>query len=206
MRKVKIQFNKRKPSNHNRRGFNYRDLLCVLMVVAMLAVFAIPSLLNAYTRRKVVRAKQQLRIIAVGLETYYLDNGTYPPAADQSGNLVSWQIPSCTNNLESWTHGYVSSVLSTPVVHLETVPFDPFGPKRKPGQAKSYHYASRCLSFWILTSRGPDLDDDMNAKDYVIDQDYGEISLYLKQFSGPYVEYDPTNGTISNGDIYRTGP
>ena len=57
-----------------------------------------------------------------------------------------------------------------------------------------------------MTSAGPDRDQDMILEDYIRSAS-GDIRLYLTQFgAGAAVEYDPTNGLGSSGDVFRTGP
>lgn len=206
MRRFEFQPGIRNLSRRSRRGFNYRDLLCVFALITMLAVFAIPSLLNAYTRRNVYQAKVQLRDTYVTLERYAIDNCCYPPAADQLGHMVSWQVPSSTDKYFHYSCGYLSKTLTTPFAYADSLSFDPFGPKNKPVPARTFPYAARSCSYWILISRGPDRDVDMEVKDYVLDPINGEILYFASNYYGLYVEYDPTNGTISNGDIFRTGP
>ena len=96
-------------------------------------------------------------------------------------------------------------MLTTPVDHQSSIPFDPFAPKRDSYWARTYRYATNGKTCWILTSLGEDKDADMVVEDYIRSAS-GDIRLYLFQFGGPYVEYDPTNGTISDGDVFRTGP
>ena len=50
----------------------------VVAVLGVLSTFAIPYLMNALHRGKQKQTMSELRSIATALETYNIDNGTYP--------------------------------------------------------------------------------------------------------------------------------
>lgn len=187
-----------------KEGFTLIELLIVVAIIGILAAIAIPNFLEAQTRAKVARAKSEIRNLAVALETYYIDNNSYPPQVDDAGTGV-------LNDEGDYSLGFVSWKLTTPVAHQSSIPNDPFGPK-KPDPSTPWLSKYRCgvnyLEVWIMTSHGPDLDQDMEETPYIdpLVPGWGQISQYLNQFEGTYIEYDPTNGTISDGDVYRTGP
>src|SRR5512141_331580 len=60
------------------KGFTLIELLIVVAIIAILAAIAIPNFLAAQIRAKVSRAKAEMRTIATGLESYYVDNNDYP--------------------------------------------------------------------------------------------------------------------------------
>lgn len=79
--------------------------------------------------------------------------------------------------------------------------------------ANKYQEGTRFIAGWILTSLGPDLGDDMAETEYVATCNLN-LNCFLSHMdsgSGATtgdegIEYDPTNGTISEGDVYRVGP
>ena len=160
-----------------RRAFTLIELLIVVAIIAILAAIALPNFLEAQTRAKVARVESDLRAMAVALEAYRVDEGDYPLSA----NPPAWQPPT-----ETWR-------LTTPVAYMTSVPRDPFvyrpaamllgGPFGLFGP--HLHYVDQRVldQYWLIFSYGPDGDLEFNE-----------------------LHYDPTNGTISDGDLYRNGP
>jgi type II secretory pathway pseudopilin PulG len=52
--------------------------LIVVAIIAILAAIAVPNFLEAQTRSKVSRAKADMRTIATGIESYFVDYNHYP--------------------------------------------------------------------------------------------------------------------------------
>lgn len=182
-------------------GFTLIELLIVVAIIAILAAIAVPNFLEAQMRAKVTRAKADMRSITTALETYMIDNNKYPFDLDSRG----WP----------W---YLTDVMTTPIAYL-TQQYgleDPFrqhltGSNRRlrylnypanrapawlpcpyPGPFRTNWVgaandtvitnAMKIYGPWKLTSAGPD--KTVNAN-----------------FFGAELFYDPTNGTISGGDI-----
>jgi len=146
------------------------------------------------------RAKSEIRNLAVALELYYDDHTAYPPAVNEKGEA----IPFATKG-PSVSAGFVSWMLTTPEAYAGSIPFDPFRDRKVESWARAYRYATDGKTGWIVVSRGPDRDFDMDLAAYITDASC-DITRYLTQFGGTQVEYDPTNGGLSSGDVYRTGP
>jgi prepilin-type N-terminal cleavage/methylation domain-containing protein len=175
------------------RGFTLIELLIVVAIIAILAAIAVPNFLEAQTRSKVSRVKADQRSIATALESYAVDqNLAYPPTYICEGSRPA---------MKDWLARFIP--LTTPVAYIASVPDDTF--KIMAGTAFNYRafnyddaasylcagaglplYPWMPISFtyrkWQIVSTGPDLKLDWSAL------------------------YDPTNGTISNGDIFRVGP
>jgi type II secretion system protein G len=205
-----------------RKGFTLIELLIVVAIIAILAAIAVPNFLEAQTRSKVSRAKSDMRSVATALESYFVDNNQYPykrgPLAaglTNIGSIVgSWVPQDLVNDKSS---------ITSPIAYMTSVPSDVFniGNKKLSGAGfapghpvYSFRYArmvnlpvsgiatnslagsggsdlsgtdpfgfsSRKERYgsWFMLSSGPDLDDDI---------------------FGFNNQYDPTNGTISNGDV-----
>ncbi|MEO8376712.1 MAG: prepilin-type N-terminal cleavage/methylation domain-containing protein [Candidatus Sumerlaeota bacterium] len=184
-----------------KKAFTLIELLIVVAIIAILAAIAVPNFLEAQTRAKVSRAKADQRSLATGLEAYAVDWSKYPfyNNHDDVGTLIGESIT------------FVPESLTSPVAWLTSLPIDPFPGKRSglPVKPHTYFYKHNIYQLylgntndaghiqqhyltltgsnravqWEMWSFGPDIDDDHGT-----------------------VLYDPTNGTVSNGDMMRFGP
>ncbi len=172
----------------NRRAFTLIELLVVVAIIAILAGIALPNLLEAQTRSKVSRVKADLRTLATALEAYAVDHNKYPP---------STLVPRFRR----------FRPLTTPVAYISTIPQDIFdsndssSPRRPSG---NFAYGAMPIdeeSRWAMTSDGPDRNpNNGNIQFY---PGYSQ-TIWENPSSGfDFVRYDPTNGTISRGDIWR---
>jgi len=187
-------------SRKEQRGFSIIELAIVLIVLAIVTALTLPHFLPPPSRPPFIKVRSEFRSLAVALESYYIDNTSYPPAINENGRMVPF-----TKGAYSSSTGFVPWLLTTPIIYMKTIPFDPYGPNVPRNWSRTYRYATNGKGCWILASVGPDEDEDMDPAYYVRDAS-GDITQFLTQFSGSYVEFDPTNGSISNGDVYRTGP
>jgi len=60
------------------RGFTLLEILIVVMIISILASILIPNFLRARTTAQVSASKGNLNEIATALESYYVDNQSYP--------------------------------------------------------------------------------------------------------------------------------
>lgn len=169
-------------------AFTLIELLIVVAIIAILAAIAVPNFLEAQTRSKVSRVKSELRTLALALETYHSDANAFPQAILLPPPLRL--IP-----------------VTTPIAYVSVLPQDIFrvgldtgGPFR----SLNFRYGAmppENASRWILASIGPDRQSDIDPIEFYPGNKPG---LYFGQVSGfDYTLYDPTNGTISRGDIVR---
>ena len=61
------------------RGFTLIELLIVVAIIAILAAIAVPNFLNAQVRAKVARSEAEIRNLKNSLESFFIDNNSYPP-------------------------------------------------------------------------------------------------------------------------------
>lgn len=196
-----------------KNGFTLIELLIVVAIIAILAAIAVPNFLEAQTRSKISRAKADLRSMAIAVESYQVDNNVYPIPANEMGvTLVPPADYSTINTAFYLTR--LPATLTTPVAYITSLLLDPFQ-TQLPTQGEklflysTYRYArdkdggsaTRFVNFmydlygqydtavaYFLLSIGPDLiQNDPTAP-------------------GGAVLYDPTNGTVSKGDIPYLGP
>ena len=90
--------------------------------------------------------------------------------------------------------------LITPVAYLSAIPRDTYGSEGN----DELRYGTDGTTKWILQSRGPDGNFDMDLQLF-LDSTLGPRFITGTNPGAKYV-YDPTNGTGSDGDIMRTGP
>ena len=179
-----------------RAAFTLIELLIVVAIIAVLAMIAVPNFLEAQVRAKVSRVKSDIRTIAIACEAYMLDYNSYPP--DQDNNPFSTD-----------ERGY--AVLTSPIAYMMVKPDDPFSRPFNTGDPNNDNVAP-----WYELASGADaLREGTRFPDRYIVQ-----CFYISSFGPDQVRaqanddfpfdsnlrtYDPTNGTVSFGDIYRLG-
>lgn len=176
-------------------------VLGILFIVGIcclsaLAAIAVPNFLEASVRSKVSRARVDMRSLATAIETYYVDNNAYPlHTTDSSLSINSHPTMGASSTRPSFRiltqRG--QQTLTTPIAYMISYFPDSFAPF----EGLTYCYYTDGPG-WILWSAGPDGDYDIvPERDYSSEID--QPSLHLLST----VTYDPTNGTVSDGDIWR---
>jgi type II secretion system protein G len=211
-----------------RKAFTLIELLIVVAIIAILAAIAVPNFLEAQTRSKVSRAKSDMRSIATALESYFVDNNAYPIGFATTGT-ARFTVDSTYRTINPRIQRLVP--VTTPIAYMTSVPQDVFSKEtsttRPLDEIRAFLYADRASyvghvpqalgpgasgspaaniyrimwgsqypsSQWLLRSRGP----------------FGGVSLGQETGGlGTSVDardaYDPTNGTVSVGNIFLLGP
>ena len=203
-------------SHHRRGGFTLIELLIVVAIIGILAAIAIPNFLQAPIRAKVSRAVSDFRSIDQAIKTYQVDTNSFPPC-----NPFSMALGMPIFNVPALER------LSTPVQYLTSMNYiDPFVPTGRYstgfnsspvtnqlqdtvykyvtwGESGFAMYNENERAYWFhLESAGPD-------------RHYHNMSgILFKTVPGgsgsPHpmlgrLMYDPTNGTVSTGSIWRVG-
>jgi len=199
------------------KAFTLIELLIVVAIIAILAMIAVPNFLEAQVRAKVSRAKTDMRSIAVAEEAYRVDWNTYTHS--NGANWNPWDVQG------RWG-GFAE--LTTPVAYMTSIPLSPFGDVRVWGNLQTKRWpvfhlgtgnsgsrvstempaTSRAAGFpadcFILECDGPDNIKDSRAP-FII-ADFPWIDASPNDAPGILaIVYDPTNGTVSRGEIFRVG-
>lgn len=167
------------------------ELIIVVLVTALLAVFFVLSTQFLVIRTKVSRVREEHRVLARALQNYQMDYNN---------------LPSETNGLES---------LTAPTAYLARVPSDPFSDHEQ--QTYLYLNPDGNNQVYILVSAGPDkqlriapflargrmasrAQGTANSATAATEQQSPVIDDWFDTYRLHYT-YDPTNGAASAGDI-----
>ncbi|MBM3334186.1 prepilin-type N-terminal cleavage/methylation domain-containing protein [Candidatus Sumerlaeota bacterium] len=196
------------PIRNNRSAFTLIELLIVVAIIAILAAIAVPNFLEAQVRAKVSRVKTDMRSIAVAIESYTVDWNRGPIGYNEGSELLKlW---------DAVTRHWAFNRMTSPIAYLSSPARDPFavpvtvrdtaGNVTKSLDYYEYQHCEYWLTgtnvnrrifaskgyVWYLRSLGPD---------GVI----GSPMLTEMVAAGnPNNVYDPSNGTVSNGEIHLT--
>lgn len=209
------------------KAFTLIELLIVVAIIAILAAIAVPNFLEAQTRSKVTRQLSNMRTTQTAMETYAVDYNKYPLWTYNGGRNaaatwvigrpagVTYSLPELWKFYPGYPAAGMAGGLTTPVAYLSSVDAmeDIF---RLPhnftsklanqimylstdfyadtGANTTYRAQFNRYGAWVIRSAGPDT-YYQNHANQLGDYDQGGWNL---------ASYDPTNGTVSAGDIYRS--
>lgn len=192
-------------------AFTLIELLIVVAIIAVLAAIAVPNFLEAQTRAKIARTQADMRSLATAIESYMVDNNKYPTSAGMSKSTGLIEYPLTAYQGKKYTNIWAGACLTTPVAYITGQPEDVFMTEEMDnvnryfffrnfrwmrdfaeatGQTLGKSPQNHNIKFgeWFFMAAGPD-------KDRLDIAGTTNASTAM---------YDPTNGTVSNGDIVRS--
>lgn len=217
MKPAKVPTYSLRTSRAIKRAFTLIELLIVVGIIAILALIAVPNFLEAQVRAKISRSKSDLRMYATAIEAYAADSNRYP------ADILPWESGPAPYAFYYW---YLGPPLSTPIAYLTTMMLpDPF---RRDNSApfirgryvnyalgefnatvldasidpESYNEGKPVYGQWRLSYAGPDGKAGPGSPVQTWIDDYDNWGR--TNFPRVLVLYDPTNGSVSPGDIVRS--
>jgi general secretion pathway protein G len=93
------------------QGFTLIEILVVVVILGILAAIVVPKVMEHPGEARQVRAKQDIQAIVTALNTYKLDNYTYPTTEQGLDALV--HKPGSAPEAPNW-HGYLDKIPKDP--------------------------------------------------------------------------------------------
>ncbi len=209
------------------RAFTLIELLIVVAIIAILAAIAVPNFLEAQTRAKFSRATADMRAVEIALESYCVDANAYPqchtygiaggmaeaphiPVLERLSTPVAYLSNAIMRDIFSVKYRYSAQTADALAASdpIAVVPTD------AAGRLNSYLYQSWNAEQRATVETGWYEPELVSAKAWVLhsagpDSAYHNLGGVLandREIDGPILlTYDPTNGTVSFGSIYRAG-
>lgn len=87
----------------NAKGFTLIELMVVIVILSILAVYMVPKIMGRPEQAKQLKAKVDIQALETALKLYKLDNGDYPTT--QQGLQALIQPPDSGPGARNWREG-----------------------------------------------------------------------------------------------------
>ena len=211
------------------RAFAPIEILIVVLIVAVLAVAAIPKQRERRALSQYASCRADMYSLAMAIEAYHVEWDDYPYFPEDQFASSGFMNSDNPETLDLWS-GYTPWTLTTPVAYLHELPIDQYWPHDGilnpygldspfKNLLRLYHYDQHHSgTFWDWERRVPKGAEyiilGIGSDRYTSASSYPDIVhnnildfLWARPGSGFLtMYYDPTNGTfIYEDQIYTTG-
>jgi len=201
-------------------AFTLIELLIVVAIIAILAAIAVPNFLEAQTRAKVSRAKADMRSLGTAEAAYAVDHNKYQPSYVSQDGTVSNSTTTFMGieNVAAPINPRIQRLawLTTPIAYMTSIQNDPFSigtsesdPVNQEFPVFTYWDANFVDARKVSSSSETafeDMPEQIGVRNEYALISYGPDQVFHPAAFFPQLRvYDPTNGTVSAGDVYRFG-
>ncbi len=192
-------------------AFTLIELLIVVAIISILASIAVPNFLEAQTRARVSRVLADMTTMRLAIESYQIDNREYPKRRNSMATDTRRpHVPLYADRAQQL------AAMTTPIAYLNALPVDIFDYIIEPPN-NLIDYYDLYQTTWLINYRWsfrPERQVDIGGAGWTLvsvgpdgwlgayDASTGEPLTPFELRGTVYIPYDPTNGTISSGNIY----
>ncbi len=139
------------------RGFTLMELLVVIAILGMLIIAGLASFTSSQKKSRDLRRKNDLRQIALAMETYYNDYDSYPLSEVSTNKIQGCWNDAVVSSCDWGMPWKKTQTTGSSTVYMITLPADPLG-------THAYVYESDGTYFKLYASLENELDTDVGAK------------------------------------------
>src|SRR5687768_7035977 len=117
MKRSRAHFPELSKAKRGEKGFTLVELLVVLVILGLIAAFAVPQVMGYLSSSRIKAAEIQIQRLSAVIDLYRIDVGHYPSEQDGLGALIErpstdarWSGPYLANEdslVDPWSRPYV---------------------------------------------------------------------------------------------------